>query len=111
LIKLCIAESKAGVIIEGHDAFHELTALSKPSFGTLVQATRAFYCLNEFLVEAVLVLLKSRDSNIQQHYRAVGDDCELVPMLMSFAVTVLLQLQQQPVLQAEPIDHTVAYCV
>jgi hypothetical protein len=80
-----------------------LRGLHNPNFDTLLQAVPALSSFGRYIKDAALVLAQPNSCEDSLHCRAVLQEYGLARVLFRFADTALLQLQQQPILQA-PLD-------
>jgi hypothetical protein len=80
-------------------ALDALKGLSRPSFDTLVQTSAALGTLHSFVEEAASVLPRKLNSADHREYSELITESGWVPMLVEFATTTLLHLQQQSFMQ------------
>jgi hypothetical protein len=88
--------------MKGYEFLDLLTGLQNPTIDTLLQAAPALNSCTQFIKGAASLLSQSEPSEDSVQYKAAIQEYDLALMLIGFAGTALLQLQQQPVLHLLP---------
>jgi hypothetical protein len=94
------------VVKDVSDALRVLNGLPSSNFRNIVQSQESLSQLHQFIIGSSSSIDKAAGTPTKTQVLALHDSINAVPMLLGFAGTALLHLQQQPILKAPAADLT-----